>query len=66
MADKSRENLDHAFNRLGRTAKCDFIDDNIQYARMTAIIERVKPYIFDLLDECDLDMIKQYLETRQS
>lgn len=61
----SREKLDYAFSQLGRTAKCDFIDDNIQYARMSAIAERVKPYIFDLLDECDLEMIKLYVESRK-
>lgn len=53
------------FGWLGRTEKCEFISSKIEYASMHAIVERAKPYIFDLLDECDFDMIKDYVESRE-
>ena len=57
--------MEQMFGWLGRTEKCNFISNHIEYASMHAIVERAKPFIFDLLDECDFDMIKDYVESRE-
>lgn len=57
--------MEQMFGWLGRTEKCDFISSHIEYARMSAIIGRVKPYIYDLLDECDFEAIKAYVAERE-
>lgn len=57
--------MEQLFGWMGRTEKCDFISSHIEYARMSAIAEKAKGYIFDLLDECDFDMIKSYVEEKQ-
>ena len=61
----TKEKMEQMFACLGRTEKCKFISSNIEYASMHAIVERAKPYIFDLLDEGDFDMIKDYVESRE-
>lgn len=61
----TKEKMEQMFACLGRTEKCKFISSNIEYTSMHAIVERAKPYIFDLLDECDFDMIKDYVESRE-
>lgn len=59
-----RKGIEYEFNQLGRTAKCDFISKNIEYARMQAIQKRVENYIFDFLDMMDVEMIKLYVSSR--
>jgi hypothetical protein len=61
----TKKKMEQMFGWLGRTEKCEFISSKIEYASMHAIVERAKPYIFDLLDECDFNMIKDYVESRE-
>ena len=56
--------INTVFRGLGRTAKSDFISDNIDYARARAIAEYAKHYFLDILDtfdEAGLKMVADYI-----
>ena len=43
------ENVEKAFNGLGRTKKVEFISKNIELASSSAVADYVKGYLFDVL-----------------
>ncbi len=56
--------INRAFRELPRGEKSRFISDNIHYAKMKAVVEFARDYIFDVLDYCDTEVIAQYLRER--
>lgn len=52
------------FRQLGRGEKTKFISENIEYARMKAIVEYARDYVFDVLDYCNREQIAEYLRER--
>ena len=47
------ENVEKAFNGLGRTKKVEFISKNIELASSSAVADYVKGYLFDVLKDVD-------------
>ena len=59
------ENVELAFNGLGRTKKVEFISKNIELASSRAVADSVKGYLFDvLMDVGDDEYIATYLRNK--
>lgn len=55
------ENVEKAFNGLGRTKKVEFISENIELASSSAVADYVKGYLFDVLKDVDDEYVATYL-----
>lgn len=56
------ENVEKAFNGLGRTKKVGFISKNIELISSSAVADYVKGYLFDVLkDVGDDEYVATYL-----
>ncbi len=59
---KTEDEIRDLFQSLGRTKKCEFISENIQYASDNAIASHVEAYLFDILKDIENDeYIADYL-----
>lgn len=59
------ENVELAFNGLGRTKKLEFISKNIELASSRAVADYGKGYLFDvLMDVGDDEYIATYLRNK--
>lgn len=59
------ENVELAFNDLGRTKKVEFISKNIELASSRAVADYVNGYLFDvLMDVGDDEYIATYLRNK--
>lgn len=54
------ENVEKAFNGLGRTKKVEFISKSIELASSSAVADYVKGYLFDVLKDVGND---EYIAT---
>ena len=58
------KDINRVFRELPRGEKSRFISDNIHYAKMKAVVDFARDYIFDILDYCDTEVVAQYLRER--
>lgn len=59
------ENVEKAFNGLGRSKKVEFISKNIELASSSAVADYVKGYLFDVLEDVGNDeYIATYLRSK--
>ena len=61
----SSNDLENAFNALGRTKKVEFISKNIELASARAVADYVKGYLFDVLNDVgDDEYVATYLRQK--
>lgn len=55
------KNAQEAFDNMGRSAKVEFINNNIEYASISVMVNAMKPYIFDVFDAVEKQTIEIWM-----
>lgn len=54
--------INSAFRQLSRTAKCEFISTQIEYASPRAVAQYAEDYFLDVFKHIDTEQIAEYLK----